>query len=68
MCNEYLFQKSAVGNFLMAFVNGREKPFHDMFQITSKFYFAYIQSDTKLMVILKKKASIHTISKENKPK
>lgn len=45
MFNKYLFQKSATGNSLMAFADGREKFFHDMFQITSKFYLAYMQSE-----------------------
>lgn len=43
MCIKYLFQKRQAT--LTAFADGREKPFHDMFQITSKFYFAYMQSE-----------------------
>ena len=43
MCNKYVFQKRQAT--LTAFANGREKPFHDMFQRTNKFYLAYMQSE-----------------------
>lgn len=67
MCSEYLFQKLVTGNSLMVSQMG-ERPFHDMFQITSKIYLAYVQSEHKTNGYFKKKkkkASISTVSKEN---